>query len=77
VSDAPVLSIVKPMRAPWDELVECLREKLAQAERGELTAFAYHNVGSSAYKMVGAIEALKTRVVMRHLQPDPGSEFLE
>lgn len=77
-------------RPKYEELIECLREKLAQAERGELGSFAYaceytngetghyafHDVGSNVYKIVGIIEALKIRIASRHLQADPGGEKL-
>ena len=36
----PKLSIVPLQREPWKEMVDYLREKLAQAERGELAAIA-------------------------------------
>ena len=68
---------------PWPELVEVLTEKLEQARRGEITAFAccvetrsgdcdtfaLHNVGSSAYKMVGSLDVLKHSIINRHLVP--------
>jgi len=67
------LRAVQAERRVCQELVDCLREKLEQAERGELLAFAYvaeyddgtpaswrHNLaGSNAYKMIGQLEEQK------------------
>lgn len=88
----PRVSVVVPLqRQPFEEVVACLREKLAQAERGEITAFAYvceyhngnvgqyafHDKGSNIYKLVGVIEALKARLVKRYLGSSDDSENLD
>jgi len=84
-------TVVPLQRKPYDELVACLREKLAQAERGELTAFAFvceyvdgkvgqyafHDIGSNVFKLVGILEALKFRIATRHLGSDEQSETLD
>jgi hypothetical protein len=84
-------TLVPLQRKPYDALIACLREKLEQAERGELTAFAYvceyvdgnvgqyafHDVGSNVFKMVGILEALKVRIANRYLGSDEQSEQLD
>jgi hypothetical protein len=62
------LAEVRPLRRePYPELVECLREKLAQAERGELVAFAYAAEYSNGDM---------GQITDRHLQPKHDSEHL-
>jgi hypothetical protein len=66
---------------PWPELVSKLESLLEEAKRGDLRSFGYacerrngdcgqyafHDVGSNAFKLVGIIEALKASVVRRYL----------
>lgn len=88
----PPMPVVVPLqRQPFEEVVACLREKLAQAERGEITAFAYvceyqdgnvgqyafHDRGSNIYKLVGAVEALKYRLTKRYLGSSDSGENLD
>ena len=75
----PALRLITEKK-PWPELVEHLKNLLARAEAGELSAFAfvgenvdgtmiryaYHGHGSYPIKMVGQIEVLKLAVIHRH-----------
>ena len=69
---------VVPFERPWKkDLVECLRERLAEAERGEIASFtfameyadgasnrdAFLDDGASVYKLIGIVEMLKQGIV--------------
>lgn len=73
------------------EIVAELREKLAQAERGEIVGLSlavtyadgkvgtrvHLGIGSDAYRMAGAIAALVKRFADHELVPDPTTEFVK
>lgn len=75
-----VLEAVVPIREPSEEFVTAIREELERAEKGELKSFAFvaeyvdgtvidqvmYEDGANAYKMLGALETLKAKIIKRH-----------
>lgn len=71
------LKLVPFERPRAKELIACLKEKLAEAERGELVSFvfacehadggnehdAFIDDGASAYKLIGIVETMKAKLV--------------
>ena len=74
------LEAVVPIREPSEEFVTAIREELERAEKGELKSFAFvaeyvdgtvidqvmYEDGANAYKMLGALETLKAKIIKRH-----------
>lgn len=75
------IEAVVPIRLPSAETVEALRAELERAERGEIKSFSFvaeyvdgtvadtviYEDGANAFKMVGALETLKTKIIHKHL----------
>jgi hypothetical protein len=78
------IEAVVPIRQPSEEFVTALREELERAEKGELKSFAFvaeyvdgsvvdqvmYEDGANAYKLLGALETMKAKIIKRHFLHD-------
>lgn len=83
MADRPLPQLILHDGTPYGfpRLAEELRRLADMAEKGEIVSFAYgaekrsggcmfagwHDIGSTAHGLVGAIEAVKYRIIRRYL----------